>query len=43
MRQAFSIFTKNNRSIATNWAALIVMAGLAFLSFLYAWFNIEAS
>ncbi|WP_274362460.1 YhgE/Pip domain-containing protein [Paenibacillus thermotolerans] len=43
MKQAGFIFLRDIRSIASNWAALVVIAGLAFLPSLYAWFNIEAS
>ncbi|WP_164462137.1 YhgE/Pip domain-containing protein [Bacillus sp. FJAT-42376] len=43
MRSVFSIYTKDLKRIARNWAALIMAGGLILLPSLYAWFNIKAS
>ncbi len=43
MKQLFSIYWKDIKSIMTNYAALIVVLALCILPSLYAWFNIKAS
>lgn len=42
MKNIFKIFKRDLKSIATNWVALIIIAGLMILPALYAWFNIKA-
>ncbi|GBG07037.1 hypothetical protein PAT3040_01585 [Paenibacillus agaridevorans] len=37
------IYVNDIRGIVRNWAALVIVLGLAVLPSLYAWFNIEAS
>ncbi|MBN8209267.1 YhgE/Pip domain-containing protein [Bacillus sp. NTK071] len=43
MKNILRIFTKDWRSIGTNWVAAILLGGLIILPSLYAWFNIGAS
>ncbi|KKO52132.1 YhgE/Pip domain-containing protein [Paenibacillus sp. DMB20] len=43
MRNIFRIYLNDLKKITTNWAAAVVIAGLAILPSLYAWFNIAAS
>lgn len=43
MRTILSIYKTDLIRIGKNWAAVVVIAGLAFLPSLYAWFNIKAS
>ncbi len=43
MKNSIKIFTKDWRSIGTNWVAAILLGGLIVLPSLYAWFNIGAS
>lgn len=43
MKNIFKIFKKDLKNVFTNFALLIVIAGLAILPSLYAWFNIKAS
>jgi putative membrane protein len=43
MKQIIFIFATDLRHIVKNWAASIMILGLAILPSLYAWFNIEAS
>ena len=43
MKNSIKIFTKDWRSIGTNWVAAILLGGLIILPSLYAWFNIGAS
>ncbi|KAF9111325.1 hypothetical protein BGX30_007633, partial [Mortierella sp. GBA39] len=38
-----SIYGRDVKNIVTNWAALVIIAGLVMLPSLYAWFNIKAS
>ncbi|PQP89466.1 YhgE/Pip domain-containing protein, partial [Paenibacillus sp. AR247] len=43
MSKILSIYGRDVKNIATNWAALVIIAGLVMLPSLYAWFNIKAS
>ncbi|MBS2968490.1 YhgE/Pip domain-containing protein [Metabacillus sp. KIGAM252] len=43
MKAIFSIYGNDLKRIASNWAALIMTAGLILLPSFYAWFNIKAS
>lgn len=43
MKNIFKIYKKDLKEIFTNYALLVVIAGLAILPSLYAWFNIKAS
>jgi len=43
LRHVFNIYQTDLKNIVGNWAAMIVILGLAFLPSLYAWFNIKAS
>lgn len=43
MKNIFRIFSKDIKSITTNWVALVIIVGLMILPSLYAWFNIRAS
>lgn len=43
MRNVTSIYGRDIKNIATNWAALVIILGLVVLPSLYAWFNIKAS
>lgn len=43
MGHIFAIYVKDLRGIFRNFAAAIIIIGLAFLPSLYAWFNIKAS
>ena len=43
MNNILRIFTKDWKSIGTNWVAAILLGGLIILPSLYAWFNIGAS
>lgn len=42
MKNIFRIFSRDIKSIATNWVALVIIVGLIILPSLYAWFNIRA-
>lgn len=42
MRKIIDIYTTDIKKIVTNWAAMVIIAGLAVLPSLYAWFNIYA-
>lgn len=42
MKNSLNIYKKDLKNIATNWAAMILIGGLAILPSLYAWFNIAA-
>ncbi|MHA2853590.1 YhgE/Pip family protein [Paenibacillus lautus] len=43
MKNIFHIYSADIRRIVRNWAAAVIIGGLALLPSLYAWFNIEAS
>ncbi len=43
MENIIKIFSRDIKSIAKNWVALIIIVGLMVLPSLYAWFNIRAS
>ena len=43
MKNIFHIYSADIRRIVRNWAAAVIIGGLAILPSLYAWFNIEAS
>jgi len=43
MKNILRIFSKDWRSIGTNWVAAVLLGGLIILPSLYAWFNIGAS
>ena len=43
MSKILSIYGRDVKNIVTNWAALVIIAGLVMLPSLYAWFNIKAS
>lgn len=43
MENIVKIFSRDIKSIAKNWVALIIIVGLMVLPSLYAWFNIRAS
>ncbi|GIO29706.1 MULTISPECIES: YhgE/Pip domain-containing protein [Paenibacillus] len=43
MKNIGLIYGRDIRNIVTNWAALVIILGLAMLPSLYAWFNIKAS
>lgn len=43
LKRVFQIYREDLLSVATNWAAAIVVIALVVLPSLYAWFNIEAS
>ncbi|WP_411553388.1 YhgE/Pip family protein [Paenibacillus lautus] len=43
MKNIFHIYSADIRRIVRNWAAAVILGGLAILPSLYAWFNIEAS
>ncbi|WP_062107283.1 YhgE/Pip domain-containing protein [Bacillus niameyensis] len=42
MRKIIDIYTTDIKKIVTNWAAMVIIGGLAVLPSLYAWFNIYA-
>ncbi|MGL5380800.1 YhgE/Pip family protein [Clostridium sp.] len=42
MKNILRIFTRDLKSIVTNWVALVIILGLMILPSLYAWFNISA-
>ncbi|MBP1914524.1 putative membrane protein [Lederbergia galactosidilyticus] len=42
MKNSLNIYKVDLKNIATNWAAMILIGGLAILPSLYAWFNIAA-
>lgn len=43
MKNIFHIYSADIHRIILNWAASVIIVGLAILPSLYAWFNIEAS
>lgn len=43
MKNIIHIYSADIRRIVRNWAAAVIIGGLALLPSLYAWFNIEAS
>ncbi|WOV87013.1 YhgE/Pip domain-containing protein [Sporosarcina oncorhynchi] len=43
MRNSWTIYKNDLRSLSRNWVALILVGGLTFLPSLYAWLNIYAS
>lgn len=43
MKNIFHIYSTDLNRIVRNWAAAVIITGLAILPSLYAWFNIEAS
>lgn len=43
MKAVWNSFTRDWKSIATNWVAMVLIGGLIILPSLYAWFNIDAS
>lgn len=43
MRNSWTIYKNDLRSLSRNWVALILIGGLTFLPSLYAWLNIYAS
>lgn len=43
MKNILHIYSADIRRIVRNWAAAVIIGGLAILPSLYAWFNIEAS
>ena len=43
MKNIWSIYLKDLRSVGTNWVSAIIISGLIILPSLYAWLNIAAS
>ncbi|KOR88592.1 YhgE/Pip domain-containing protein [Paenibacillus solani] len=43
MKNIFHIYAADIHRLIRNWAAVVIISGLAVLPSLYAWFNIEAS
>ncbi|PEL09382.1 YhgE/Pip domain-containing protein [Bacillus sp. AFS017336] len=43
MNSIFEIYFRDVKRIVTNWAALMIIAGLIIMPSMYAWFNIKSS